>query len=253
MYSSFGSNVFYFMSAPMMRLSLAIEPFDPANHRVTAANPPSSFSAMRSSSIAPTAQSSLAASSPPCRCPRSAILPPGEKSMNARNRILILMGILLIVSLCWYLLSTNRRSDLQLIGTVDANEVVVSSRIPGRIQKLTVDEGDTVSCRRADRHHPERRPRRRPQRRPGRPLSASASSCRRLRTPQRQTQGSTSSQVANAKRNCRLRRPPSCRRRPSTSISRPTATRTIALAKQGVMSQQASEEAATSLAPRRPP
>ena len=30
MYSSFGANVFYFMSAPMMRLSLSFEPFDPA-------------------------------------------------------------------------------------------------------------------------------------------------------------------------------------------------------------------------------
>ena len=29
MYSSYGSNVFYFMSAPMMRLSLSVEPFDP--------------------------------------------------------------------------------------------------------------------------------------------------------------------------------------------------------------------------------
>lgn len=33
MYSSYGSNVFYFMSAPMMRLSLAVEPFDPATIR----------------------------------------------------------------------------------------------------------------------------------------------------------------------------------------------------------------------------
>ena len=30
MYSSYGSNVFYFMSAPMMRLSLSLGPFDPA-------------------------------------------------------------------------------------------------------------------------------------------------------------------------------------------------------------------------------
>jgi TetR/AcrR family transcriptional regulator len=30
MYSSYGSNVFYFMSAPMVRLSLSVEPFDPA-------------------------------------------------------------------------------------------------------------------------------------------------------------------------------------------------------------------------------
>jgi len=30
MYSTYGSNVFYFMSAAMMRLSLSVEPFDPA-------------------------------------------------------------------------------------------------------------------------------------------------------------------------------------------------------------------------------
>jgi hypothetical protein len=30
MYSTYGSNVFYFMSGPMMRLSLSFEPFDPA-------------------------------------------------------------------------------------------------------------------------------------------------------------------------------------------------------------------------------
>jgi TetR/AcrR family transcriptional regulator len=31
MYSTYGANVFYFMSAPMMRLSLSVEPFGPAN------------------------------------------------------------------------------------------------------------------------------------------------------------------------------------------------------------------------------
>jgi TetR/AcrR family transcriptional regulator len=31
MYSSYGSNVFYFMTAPMMRLALPFEPLDPAN------------------------------------------------------------------------------------------------------------------------------------------------------------------------------------------------------------------------------
>ena len=66
--------------------------------------------------------------------------------MNARNRIFIILGILFVISLCWYFFSTNRSADLQLIGTVDANEVVVSSRIPGRIQTLTVDEGDDVQA-----------------------------------------------------------------------------------------------------------
>src|SRR5271154_1794017 len=64
--------------------------------------------------------------------------------MNARNRVFILLGILALIALGWYFFSTERSEDLQLIGTVDANEVVVSSRIPGRIQTLTVDEGDDV-------------------------------------------------------------------------------------------------------------
>ncbi len=48
-------------------------------------------------------------------------------------------------SLIWYLATTRRDGDLQLIGTVDANEVIVSSKIPGRIQTLTVEEGQDVT------------------------------------------------------------------------------------------------------------
>src|SRR5271163_2565916 len=66
--------------------------------------------------------------------------------MNPRNKIFTLIGVLFVISLGWYFFSTNRSGDLQLIGTVDANEVVVSSRIPGRIQTLTVDEGDDVQA-----------------------------------------------------------------------------------------------------------
>src|SRR5580658_5091012 len=69
-----------------------------------------------------------------------------KASMNARNRIFVILGILFVIALCWYLLTTKRSGDLQLIGTVDANEVVVSSRIMGRIQTLTVDEGDDVQA-----------------------------------------------------------------------------------------------------------
>jgi len=42
-------------------------------------------------------------------------------------------------SLIWYFVTVRPSNDLQLIGTVDANEVVVSSRIAGRIQKLQID------------------------------------------------------------------------------------------------------------------
>ena len=43
--------------------------------------------------------------------------------MNARNRVFVILGLLTVGSLVWYLLTTRRTSDLQLIGTVDANEV----------------------------------------------------------------------------------------------------------------------------------
>ena len=66
--------------------------------------------------------------------------------MNARNRVFLILGLLTIGSLIWYLATTHRTSDLQLIGTVDANEVLVSSKIPGRIQTLTVDEGQEVKA-----------------------------------------------------------------------------------------------------------
>ena len=65
--------------------------------------------------------------------------------MSARNRVFLILGLLLVGSLIWYLTTTRRSTDLQLIGTVDANEVIVSSKIPGRIQTLTVEEGQDVT------------------------------------------------------------------------------------------------------------
>ncbi len=57
----------------------------------------------------------------------------------------MILGLLTVGSLIWYFATTRRSSDLQLIGTVDANEVIVSSKIPGRIQTLTVEEGQDVT------------------------------------------------------------------------------------------------------------
>lgn len=166
--------------------------------------------------------------------------------MNARNRILILMGILLVIGLFWYFLSTNRSADLQLIGTVDANEVVVSSRIPGRIQKLTVDEGDTVTAGElianiqsddlaAARNAAE---------------AAALSQHYKLQESQdtqHQTQGSTSSQVANAQAQLQVANAALLQAQANYEHQQADSNRTIALAKQGVMSQQASDEAITSL------
>ena len=64
--------------------------------------------------------------------------------MNARNKFFIILGIIFAISLGYYLFSTPRGSDLDLIGTVDANQIIVSPQTAGRISKLLVDEGTQV-------------------------------------------------------------------------------------------------------------
>lgn len=64
--------------------------------------------------------------------------------MSARNRFLILLGIIFVIAATYYFFSTDHSRDLVLIGTVDANQVIVSAQVEGRIQKLLVDEGTPV-------------------------------------------------------------------------------------------------------------
>ena len=64
--------------------------------------------------------------------------------MNTRYKFLVLLGVLCVVALIYYFVSTPRSKDLVLIGTVDSNQVIVSSQVGGRITKLLVDEGTQV-------------------------------------------------------------------------------------------------------------
>jgi len=59
-------------------------------------------------------------------------------------RFFILLLIILAGGVAYYFLTTNRDNGLVLIGTVDANQVIVSAKISGRIEKLLVDEGTPV-------------------------------------------------------------------------------------------------------------
>ena len=166
--------------------------------------------------------------------------------MNARNRIFMLLGVLFLFSLCWYFFTANRSEDLQLIGTVDANEVIVSSRIPGRIEKLTVDEGDDVQAGEliatiqsddlaAARNAAE----------------ATAISQRYLvqqtRDTERQIGGSTSSQVANAEAQLRAMRATLMQAEAQEQHQNADTSRSVALAAQGVVSQQTRDEDVASL------
>src|SRR3984893_15373425 len=66
--------------------------------------------------------------------------------MNPRNRVFILLGIVCVLAAIYYVFSADHSKDLVLIGTVDANQVIVSAQVEGRIQKLLVDEGTPVKA-----------------------------------------------------------------------------------------------------------
>jgi multidrug resistance efflux pump len=166
--------------------------------------------------------------------------------MNARNRILIILGVLFVVALCWYFATANRSGDLQLIGTVDANEVVISSRIPGRIKTLTVDEGNDVKAGQliatiqSDDLAAARKA-----------AEAAASSqhykMQGASDTERQTQGSMSSQVINAEAQVRAAQAALLQAQAQYEHQRADTSRAVALAKQGIVSQQSQEEQVTSL------
>ncbi len=63
-----------------------------------------------------------------------------------KSKFGILLLVLLSIATIYYLATTRRDNGLVLIGTVDANQVIVSAKIPGRIEKLMVDEGTTVKA-----------------------------------------------------------------------------------------------------------
>ena len=166
--------------------------------------------------------------------------------MNPRNRIFLILGVLFVLALCWYLFSTKHDSDLQLIGTVDANEVIVSSRIPGRIQTLSVDEGDDVKAGQliatiqSDDLAAARQA----------ALAAASSQKYKLMgasDTERQTQGGTSNQVMNAEAQVRAAQAALVQAQAQYEHQQADTSRTVALAKQGIVSEQLRDEQVTSL------
>jgi HlyD family secretion protein len=166
--------------------------------------------------------------------------------VNARTRVFLILGLLAVGSLIWYLVTVRPTTDLQLIGTVDANEVVVSARIPGRIQTLMVDEGQDVKAGQLiaiiesadlDAAHNAAE-------------ATAASQNGKLGETvetERQTRGETSSATINAEAQVRAARATLAQAQAQYDHQQADTSRTVALAKQGIMSAQARDEAATSL------
>jgi HlyD family secretion protein len=166
--------------------------------------------------------------------------------VSARNRVFAILGMLTVGSLIWYLLTTPRSKELQLIGTVDANEIVVSSRIPGQLETLTVKEGDHVRAGQviATIQSDD--------------LDAALKAAEATAASQkwhlseaqetlRQNRGETGSATAAAEAQVRAAQSTLAQAQAQYNHQQADTSRTVALARQGIMSTQASEEAETSL------
>jgi multidrug resistance efflux pump len=166
--------------------------------------------------------------------------------VNARNRVFLILGLLTAGSLIWYLATTRRTSDLQLIGTVDANEVVVSSRIPGRIQTLTVNEGQDVKAGQLVAPIESE------------DLKAAMEAAEATVASQkwklngtvetvRQNQGETTSATVSAEAQVKMAQASLAQAQAQYEHQQADTSRTIALAQQGIMSAQVRDEQQTAL------
>jgi multidrug resistance efflux pump len=158
----------------------------------------------------------------------------------------MILGILTAGSLIWYLLSTPHSGALQLIGTVDANEVVVSAKIPGRIQTLSVQEGETVKAGQLiaviESQDLEAQ---------AAAAEASASGAKwklsEAQETERQTRGETDNATLAVAAQVKAAQATLAQAQATLAHQKADTTRTVALADQGIMSAQSKDEAVTSL------
>ena len=158
----------------------------------------------------------------------------------------MILALLTVGSLIFYFVTVRPTGDLQLIGTVDANEVLVSARIPGRIQTLTVKEGDTVTAGQliavieSD------------------DLGAALKAAEAAATSQksklngteeteRQNSGETKNATVSAEAQVRVAEASLAQSKAQLEHQQADTSRTVALAQQGIMSAQARDEQVTAL------
>jgi multidrug resistance efflux pump len=166
--------------------------------------------------------------------------------VNARNKFLILLSIILVIAGSYYYFSTPRNKDLVLIGTVDSNQIVVSPQVQGRIEKLLVDEGtpvkqgDLIAVLDPSELEAE-----------ARAAAAMIDSMKykvaETQATQEATKGSTSSSVQNAEARLEAARAQLLQAEATLLRTESDSRRMIALANQGVASEQDKVQAESNL------
>ncbi len=158
----------------------------------------------------------------------------------------MILGMLTLGSLIWYLVTARPSPDLELVGTVDANEVLVSAKIPGRIEKLLVQEGDQVQAGQliaviesndlAAAHAAAQAT-----------VASQQHKLSETQETERQTKGETSSATINAQAQLTAAQAALAQAEANLSKQQADTQRTVALAKQGIMSAQSGDEATAML------
>jgi len=166
--------------------------------------------------------------------------------VNARNKFLVLLGVLCVVALIYYFVSTPRSKDLVLIGTVDSNQVIVSSQVGGRITKLLVDEGtqvkqgDPIAILDPSELQAQERA-------AAANIASLRSKVAETRATKEATQGTTSSNVANAQARLQATRAQLLQAEAMLQRVQSDSQRIIELARQGIASDQDRVQAESNL------
>jgi multidrug resistance efflux pump len=133
-----------------------------------------------------------------------------------------------------------------LVGTVDANQVIVSSKTPGIVEKLLVDEGTTVKAgdeiARIDSEELEAQ-----KRAAEATLASLRSQLAASRANEQVTKGSTVSDVANAEAKLQSVRAQLAQAEADLEKQAGDTQRTLSLAEQGIVSEQDRDHAAAAL------
>lgn len=162
--------------------------------------------------------------------------------MSARNRFFALLGVLLVVAAAYYFFSVDHSSDLVLIGTVDANQIIVSPKMSGRLERMAVNEGDqvkagdTIAVLDSQELNAERQA-------AAATLTSLRSQVAQTRATEEQTVGETSGGLANAQARLRAAQATLAQAQADLQRIQGDSKRAIELARQGVASQQQADQA----------
>ncbi len=163
-----------------------------------------------------------------------------------RNRFFVFLAVLFVAAIVYYFASTDRDKGIVLVGTVDANQVVVSAKISGRIEQLLVDEGTPVQ--KGDLIAVLDSAELQAQKRAAESVLASLrSQVSGTRATELMTKGSTSSDVRTAEARVQSTRAQLAAAQADLERQQIDTQRTVALANQGIAAQQDRDHALAAL------